>query len=104
MIGSVPDIPAVAQLADRVFFKEHPTRRMRIRAPFPNEYTVEFRQFGMHEEDRRRIIVSRIPAGMSKRHHVDFMRIPFLLFADETVEDTDEILAPILHQMMLEAR
>lgn len=100
----VPAIPANARLADMIFFKEHQDRRLRIRPPFEGEYTTEFRGFGMHEEHRRRVIVSRIPAGMAKRHNVDFMRIPFLLFADETVEDTDAILAPTLHEIMMEAR
>jgi hypothetical protein len=99
-----PAIPAEARLADRIFFEEHPDRWQRIREPFEGEYTAQFRGFGMHEEHRRRVIVSRIPAGLAKRHNVDFIRIPFLLFADETVEDTDEILRPILHQIMMEAR
>ena len=63
----------------------------------------EFRGFGMHDETRRRVIVSRVAAGMARRHNIDFMRIPFLLFADETVEDTDEVLAPILDTIMREA-
>jgi hypothetical protein len=87
-----------------VFFKEHEDRRLRIREPIDWEYQNEFRQFGMHEEARRRVIVARIPAGMAKRYIVDFMRIPFLLFADETVEDTDEVLAPILDKIMKDAR
>jgi hypothetical protein len=103
IVGIAPAIPANAKLADRIFFKEHRDRRLRIRLPFAGEYTNEFRGFGMHQEDRRRVIVARIPANMSKRHNVDFMRIPFLLFADETVEDRDDILAPILDKMMREA-
>lgn len=103
MIGSVPSIPAEARLADRLFFGEHRDRKLRIRKPFVGEYITEFRQFGMHEEERRRIIVSRIPAGMAKRHNVDFMRVAFLLFADETVEDRDDILRPILDEMMRDA-
>lgn len=98
-----PPIPAEARMADRVWFKEHRDRKLRIREPFKEEYLREFRGLGMHSENRRRVIVSRIPAGMAKRHNVDFMRIPFLLFADETVEDTDEILAPILDRIMRDA-
>lgn len=98
-----PAIPAEAKLRDRIFFKQYPDRRLRIRPPIGSEYQAEFRQFGMHEEDRRRVIVSRIAAGMAKRHNIDFMRIPFLLFTDESVEDTDAVLAPILHQIMVDA-
>jgi hypothetical protein len=32
------------------------------------------------------------------------MPIPFLLFADETVEDRDDILGPIFHEIMRQAR
>ena len=31
------------------------------------------------------------------------MKIPFLLFGDETVEDRDDILLPILHESMMNA-
>lgn len=98
-----PPIPASARLADRVWFNEHSARKLRLRPPVEGEYVNEFRQFGMHEEGRRRVIVAKIPAGMAKRHMVDYMRIPFLLFADETVEDTDEVLAPILDKIMKDA-
>lgn len=104
MLVTAPPIPASAKLADRIFFREHPQRMMRIRLPVETEYLAEFRGFGYHDEHRRRIIVFRIPAGQAKRHNVDFARIPFLMFADETVEDTDEILRPILHEIMMNAR
>ena len=104
LIELPPTIPANARLADRIFFKEHSGRQLRIRPPFDGEYTAEFRGFGFHQEHRRRVIVGRIPAGASKRHNIDFMRIPFLLFADETVEDTDEVLRPVLHEIMSAAR
>ena len=99
----IPVIPAAAKLIDRMFFGEHRDRKLRIRPPVPGEYTNEFRQFGMHEEGRRRVIVQRLPAGVAKRHNIDFMRVPFLLFSDETVEDTDAVLGPILDEMMRDA-
>lgn len=102
-VSQIPAIPAAAKLDDRAFFGEHKDRRFRLREPFPGEYTAEFRQFGMHNEDRRRIIVARVAANMARRHNIDFMRIPFLLFADETVEDTDQIIAPILDKIMQDA-
>jgi hypothetical protein len=98
-----PVIPAMAQFDDRVFFKEHRDRKLRIREPIGEEYRNEFRGFGMHEEHRRRVIVSRVSPSMAKRHNVDFLRVAFLLFADETVEDTDEVLEPILRQIMSDA-
>jgi len=98
-----PAIPAAAKLADRIWFKEREGRKLRIRLPVGDEYHREFLSFGMHDADRRRVIVGRVPAGMAKRYNVDFMRIPFLLFADETVEDTDEVLKPILDELMRRA-
>jgi hypothetical protein len=107
MLGSAstlpPFIPATARMADRIWFKEHPARKMRLRPPIDDEYETEFRGFGMHAKDRRRIIVFRISTGAGRRHNVDFARVAFLLFADETVEDTDEIIGPILGQLMREA-
>lgn len=102
-MSDLPAIPAAAKLADRAFFKEHGDRKLRIRLPIDVKYQQEFRGFGPHPEGRRRVIVARI-AGMAKRHNIDFMRIPFLLFADETVEDRDDILAPILDQIMRDAK
>lgn len=98
-----PPVPAEAKMADRVFFKEHPERRFHIRLPIGDEYRQEFRQFGLHAEDRRRIIVFRVAAGMAKRHMIDFGRLAFLAFADETIEDTDEIVKPIADQIMADA-
>jgi hypothetical protein len=98
-----PPITAEAVLIDRMWFGEHKGRKLRIRAPIDGEYVAEFRQFGLHEMARRRVIVAAIPERLARRHGVDYMRIPFLLFADETVEDTDEVLAPILDRIMKDA-
>jgi hypothetical protein len=86
-----------------VFFSEHRDRKLRIREPIEAEYQREFRGFGMHDESRRRVIVSRVAPNMARRHNIDYMRIPFLLFGDETVEDTDEVLHPILDEIMRDA-
>lgn len=93
---------------DAQFFADHPDRRLRIREPRDLESEAEFRSLGPHQSHRRRVIVSRVPENrharrMAKATGVDFMRIPFLLFADETVEDTDEVLAPILQEIMQNA-
>lgn len=93
---------------DAQFFADHPDRNLRIREPAEGESEAEFRTLGPHDLSRRRIIVSRIPNNrrarrMASSAGVDFMRIPFLLFADETVEDTDDILAPILREIMQNA-
>ena len=95
-----PVIPAAAKLSDMAFFKQHRTRRYRLREPIGDEYVREFCQFGMHSESRRRVIVARISANQARRHNIDFMRIPFLLFADESVEDTDAVIGPVLSEIM----
>ena len=103
MNANLPRIPAEAKLADRLFFNLNRDRKLRLRRPIGDEYQREFRQFGLHEERRRRVIVARVPDHMMQRHGIDFIRVPFLMFADETVEDTDAVLAPILDEMMRDA-
>lgn len=77
---------------DKIWFGEHADRMYRIRAPFDDECDREFKSLGDHEKDRRRIITFRHPMGL--------MPIPFLLFSDETIENTDAILGPIFEDMM----
>jgi hypothetical protein len=91
---------------DDAWFEDHQDRNFRIRVPerhakrvTETEYEREFRSLGDHKRDRRRIIVARNPSPLGPR----LMPIPFLLFADETVEDRDDILGPIFHEIMKEA-
>ena len=105
--------PAVNQ--DQQFFAQHPDRQARIRLPgrepykdqqravrYLSEQELAFRQLGMHDERRRRIIVYRVPADHPTHPH-HLMQIPFLQFADEEIADRDDILLPLVHQLMLEA-
>jgi hypothetical protein len=106
-------------MTDEQFFSAHPDRKAHIRKPYlelhinkqrstshVDECEEEFRMLGEHKRDRRRILLWRVPAD---NPHYDpkrqpILKIPFLLFADESVEDTDEILLPIIHHIMLNAR
>lgn len=99
------------------FFILHPDRFARIRPPrkeividkqrgshVVDECHQEFLSLGEHKRDRRRIILWRVP---SDNVHYDpdkkpILKIPFLLFSDETVEDNDETLLPIIHELMIE--
>jgi hypothetical protein len=45
--------------------------------------------------------VVRVPDGP---YRGALMPIPFLLFSTETVEDRDDVLLPIVHEIMLDAR
>lgn len=88
--------------SDEVFFKQHPDRRARIRKPMhEREYEAEFRTLGDHQYDRRRLIVVRVqPRGFPG---APLLPIPFLLFADEEVADRDDILLPIVDELMRDA-
>ena len=102
---------------DAQFFADHPTRWAHIRMPggpaiqrdqqravrYLSENELEFRSLGTHDRGRRRIIAYRLPAN-HETHPNHIMKIPFLLFADETVEDTDEVLLPIVDGIMKQAR
>ncbi len=103
------------------FFFQHPDRKSHIRAPkmaeevvidqrraasYVGEMEREFRTLGPHKRERRRVILWRIPED---NPHYDprkpgILKIPFLAFADETIEDRDDILLPILHEIMMSAK
>lgn len=98
---------------DSQFFKQHPDRRARIRLPMGRipyrdqqravrylaEDELQFRSLGPHDESRRRIIAWRTPAD-HPTHPNHILRIPILLFSDETIEDTDAVLLPEVDRIM----
>jgi len=97
---------------DAKFFTDHPTRKARIRVPgrqthidkqrsvrYLSENEMQFRSLGPHDQSRRRIIVYKLPADHPS-HPNHLLKIPFLLFSDETVEDEDRVLLPIVHELM----
>ena len=103
---------------DAQFFTQYRDRYAHIREPsmmlvklpsrqvkYVEECAGEFWSLGEHQKDRRRILLWRVP-----EHHpaydpkeLKILKIPFLLFSDETVEDTDAVLLPIIHQLMTDA-
>lgn len=101
---------------DAQFFVQHPSRRAHIRLPggptihrdqqravrYLSECELEFRSLGPHDKGRRRIIAYRLPAD-HETHPNHIMKIPFLQFADETIEDNDQVLLPIVLKIMVEA-
>lgn len=101
------------------FFFQHPDRRAHIRLPkmspevdqqraahMVGEMEREFRTLGPHRLDRRRVILWRVPQDnpFYDPKKPAILKIPFLLFGDETVEDRDDILLPILDEIMQQAR
>lgn len=92
-------------LNDEQFFNAHPDRQARIRMPEPyNECYREFGQLGDHPSHRRRLLVWRVPKDNKfydpKRRPL--LVIPFLAFADETIENRDDVLLPIIGTIMFE--
>ena len=87
---------------DITWFKDHRDRNARIRVPALGEFTMEWMKLGMHHESRRRVLVWRVPKKNPMRHLVPdgLMRIPFLPFADESIEDDDKTILAILDDLM----
>ncbi len=104
---------------DQQFFVDHPDRQAHIRLPIPkrvldkrsramvpeDECAGEFFHIGPHEKKRRRILIWRVPANNPwyDPKKQPLLKIPFLAFADETIEDSDATLLPIIHTIMEEA-
>jgi hypothetical protein len=86
---------------DVQFFLEHPKRQLHIRKARPGERAEDFATLGFHLAERRRIIAWKVPQG-ARIGAGEILHIPFLQFADETIEDTDAFLLPILHQIALD--
>ena len=91
---------------DVIFFKQHPDRFTHIRLPKGPECFAEFRQLGDHLASRRRILLWREPSDSPyyNPNRPRILKLPFLAFADETIEDSDKNLLPILHEIMITAR
>ena len=104
--------------ADTRFFAEHPDRQARIRKPnlepyrdqqravrYLDELELQFRSLGAHDIKRRRIIAWRVPKDnpVYDPANPQILKIPMLMFADETIEDEDRVLLPIVHEIMMQA-
>lgn len=106
-------------MTDEQFFAAHPDRQARIRQPtmvlgktsqrgvqYLDEGEAAFRSLGEHKRNRRRLLLWRVPKDNAfyDPRQPQILKIPFLLFSDETVEDDDETLLPIIHKIMDDAR
>ena len=103
---------------DAQFFAQHPDRYAHIRMPklvlertlqravrYVEECQGEFWSLGEHDKSRRRIILWRVPRDNAfyDPDNPQILKIPFLAFADEAIEDRDDVLLPIVHEVMLNA-
>lgn len=91
---------------DIQFFQKWPERQARIRFPDPHtELHREFNSLGDHKAHRRRVIVWRVPKDNPYYQQIrqPMLKIPFLAFAEEAIEDTDATVLPIIQTIMSEA-
>lgn len=79
---------------DVTWFMSHPVRLSRIRNPWPGEMWNAFQALGMHDANRRRILTWKAPSDGV------LYRVPMIAFSDETIENEDAILLPMLDDMM----
>jgi hypothetical protein len=89
--------------ADGTYFRRFPDRFYHIRNAYQHECSGEFWTLGAHETNRRRIILCRADAEQKPLPDNKVMKIPFLAFADEAIEDDDDTLYPIVRDIMLDA-
>lgn len=88
---------------DNIWFIEHPDRKAHIRLPEDREMQKEFWTLGPHDFRRRRVLLWRVPTGHPMKQRFPVLQIPFLAFADETIEDDDKVLLPLIDQIMKDA-
>lgn len=86
---------------DLSFFLRHNGRKARIRQPLPLEAEEDYRAMGYHDPARRRMLVWRVPPDGPIPGRI--IPIPFLVGFDETIEDDDAILLPMLADFMKDA-
>jgi hypothetical protein len=86
--------------SDKQFFALHPDRKAHVRLPYQGEAAAEFHSLGDHQRTRRRILLCRIGADDQFLPDNQIFKIPFLAFAGEEIEDTDEELVPLFRGIM----
>ncbi len=89
--------------SDKNFFRQHPDRLAHIRLPYQGEAAGEFWSLGDHNRTRRRILLCRASAEGKLLPDGKILKIPFLAFSDESIEDDDRILLPIVQEIMSNA-
>ena len=93
----------VWEASDKNFFADHRDRKTHIRNSYKGECAGEYWSLGAHDKDRRRILLCRVDSSGFYLDDNQILKVPFLAFADESIEDTDEVLLPLIKQIMSEA-
>ena len=94
----------VFEKSDAQFFAEHRERQAHIRNAYLGECEEEFRSLGYHEKNRRRILLCRVDYQGKPLPDSKILKIPMLVYSDETIVDTDQCLIPILHELMFSTK
>ena len=86
--------PVKVLMADK---KHHVVRYM-------DECEMEYQSLGDHNKDRRRILLWKVPPTnpFYDPKKPAILKIPTVLYADESVEDRDDILLPFIDGIMRE--
>lgn len=85
------------------FFRQHPDRCYHIRKAYIGEHAGEFWSLGAHDKNRRHVLLCRVDYEKQPLPDGKILKLPMLAFADESIADTDEVLAPIVQEIMLKA-
>src|SRR5580693_5331146 len=98
---------------DNRWFQQHRDRKAHIRLPgkvlvrtpqrgvyYEDENAGEFWSLGEHDKDRRRILLTRVDFHGKPFPENRVIKIPFLAFSSETIEDSDEVLLPLVRSIM----
>lgn len=91
---------------DEVWFGQHKDRKVMIRPAGQAEMNGEFMSLGPHDRSRRCIICWKVPHDVDRQFAAwrgKVIKIPYLKFSDDSVENSDAVLLPILNQVMREA-
>lgn len=88
------------QVQDERYFKDHPDRKSHIRKAHDNECLTEFESLGDHEKYRRKIVLIRVDFYGRFLPDRQVLKIPVIAYADETIEDRDDILIPMVEEIM----
>jgi len=103
--------------SDALWFMGNPDRQAHIREPrkephknkqravrYLDEQELAFRSLPKHDPKLRRIILYRVPPEnpMYDPASPQILKIPFVLLPDEVIEDTDERLVALIHELMVQ--
>lgn len=92
--------------SDKAFFQRNPDRQAHIRLPYRDECHAEFWSLGDHKRTQRRILLWRVSPDnpYAKQIKEPILKLPTLAYIDENIEDHDDILLPIIHEIMQAAQ